>query len=288
MEILKQDLTQEENAGTVFMMQLLMEESCEMPDKSEIEQILKKHIGNDTECFGYSNDVASFAVNKYKVEFQDGVVPPTLQLFGCHEFDSANLDVMITSQMWNCPESDEILENCKYQVLACDMFGAGLYYKDRADMLMDYMEALVELFPTCKAVYFQNSGKMFTADLIRSHNLPREDRFIYFAVNVRFFNIQGTDDMMVDSLGMSALYMPDLQYHFHGLNPNSVVNHAYTVLSYIYENENPIENNHTIDGLMDERMCQEIQWKCQYEEALIQPVRDVIDINTGEFASGSR
>lgn len=27
-----------------------------------------------------------------------------------------------------------------------------------------------------------------------------------------------------------------------------------------------------------------IQWKCQYEDALIQPKRPVLDINTGEYA----
>lgn len=35
-------------------------------------------------------------------------------------------------------------------------------------------------------------------------------------------------------------------------------------------------------------MYREIQWKCQYEDALIQPPRDVLDINMGELASGGR
>lgn len=39
--------------------------------------------------------------------------------------------------------------------------------------------------------------------------------------------------MIVDTLGMSTLFLPDLHYHFHGADPNHVVNHAYNVLSYI-------------------------------------------------------
>ncbi|WP_235900832.1 DUF4261 domain-containing protein [Inconstantimicrobium porci] len=35
---------------------------------------------------------------------------------------------------------------------------------------------------------------------------------------------------------MSTLYLPDVQYHFHGVDPNWVVNHAYNLLSYIYDN----------------------------------------------------
>ena len=33
--------------------------------------------------------------------------------------------------------------------------------------------------------------------------------------------------MLVDTLGMSLLFLPDIQYHFHGLDPNLMVNHAY-------------------------------------------------------------
>ena len=50
-------------------------------------------------------------------------------------------------------------------------------------------------------------------------------RFIRFGVNVRFFNIQGTEDMLIDTVGMSTLFLPDVQYHFHGMDPNWVVNH---------------------------------------------------------------
>lgn len=86
-------------------------------------------------------------------------------------------------------------------------------YMDRADLSMDFMEALIELFPQCEAIFFQSSGKLIPRDKIVGHQIPRQDRFIYFAVNVRFFNIQGTEDSIVDSIGMSTLFLPDVQYH---------------------------------------------------------------------------
>lgn len=288
MEVHKQDLTQKDDNGAIFMMQLLMEDFCEMPDKSTVESIMKKYLGEEAECVNHSGEIAGIAVPKYKAEFDDGVVPPMLSVFKCMEFESKRIGSMTRSQMWDCPEHDELLDSCKYHVLVSDMFGAGMNYKDRADMLMDFLEALVELFPTCKAVYFVNSGKMFSADAVRSHNIPHDDRFIYFAVNVRFFNINDSSARIVDTVGMEALDMPDLQYHFHGMDPNFVVNHAYNVLSYMYENDNPIENNNTIDGIADGEMSDKVLWKCCYEESLIQPVRAVIDINMGELASGVR
>ena len=86
----------------------------------------------------------------------------------------------------------------------------------------------------------------------------------------------------------SELDLPDVQYHFHDLDPDSVVNHAYTVLSYIYENNCPIESGETIDGLKNGRISRDVQWVCQFEEALVQPARTVMDINTMEFAAGKR
>ena len=94
--------------------------------------------------------------------------------------------------------------------------------------------------------------------------------------------------MLIDTVGMSTLLLPDLQYHFHGMDPNWVVNHAYNVASYILEHDNPIQDGETIDGVADGQMCREIQWKCQYEDALIQPPRGVLDINMGKYASGGR
>jgi len=93
---------------------------------------------------------------------------------------------------------------------------------------------------------------------------------------------------MVDTLGMSTLFYPDVQYHFHGMNSDEIVNHAYSVLYYIFEHDNPIDDGQTIAGLENGDMNPDIKWKVQYEDSLIQPVRTVIDINMGEYASGSR
>ena len=123
---------------------------------------------------------------------------------------------------------------------------------------------------------------------MRSHQIEGSDRFIRFGVNVRFFNIEGTEDMLIDTVGMSTLFLPDLQYHFHDMDPNWVVNHAYNVASYILANDDPIEDGETVDGVEDGQMSRDVQWKCQYEDALIQPPRAVLDINMGGYAAGNR
>ena len=76
------------------------------------------------------------------------------------------------------------------------MLAAALPALERANLDADFLEALAELYPTCEAFYFQNCGKLFLAEDVRSHQIEGPDRFIRFGVNVRFFNIEGTEDKM--------------------------------------------------------------------------------------------
>lgn len=289
-KVLQQDLNnKDEHQGMIFVVHLLMDEICDMPDKQHMQNVMNKHLG-ETDCFCHDGKVAGFAPKNYTIHFEkeNKYIPPQLIIMECVKIEQPVMDEISASQLWDCKDGSEILESCKYQVIATDVLAGGLYYKDRAEMLVGYIEALVELYPSCKAVVFETSKKMFTRDSILNCSVPKEKRFIYYAVNVRFFNIQGTEDMLIDTIGMSTLFMPDLQYHFHGMNPDAVVNHAYNLLSYIYENENPIKSNDHIDGIDGDTISTNVQWNLQYENSLIQPVREVIDVNMGEYASGSR
>ena len=267
---------------------MLFKEPVEMPDKEKMTAAMGKHIGS-AECFCYDKKMAGFAAQDHIAEFKDGKVPVQLMVTGCDKFKGKGFDAFLMSQMWDCQEDRErIFRECKYQVVATDMLAAALPALERANLDADFLDALAELYPTCEAFYFQNCGKLFLAEDVRSHQIEGSDRFIRFGVNVRFFNIEGTEDMLIDTVGMSTLFLPDLQYHFHGMDPNWVVNHAYNAASYILEHNNPIQDGETVDGVENGQMSRELQWKCQYEDALIQPPRGVLDIHMGNYASGGR
>lgn len=287
-KVLQQDLSKEENPGAVFIVKLLFKETPKMPEKGRFTDVLKKHVG-EIDCFWHDEKGAGAAATDYVCHFKDADVSPQLMITSCSPYDQSELGELERSQLWDCPDRDRILSECKFQVIATDMMAAALPAKERANLDMDFVEALAELYPDCEAVYFFNSGKMFPADEIRNHNIPKEDRFIKFAVNVRFFNIQGTKDMIVDTLGMSVLYLPDLQYHFRSMDPNIIVNHAYCIASYILNSGNIIDDGDTIDSAMENgQFSQEIMWKCRHESSLIQPVRPVIDIFMNQYAAGQR
>ena len=267
---------------------MLFKEPVSMPEKETMTAVMEKHIGS-VACFCHDKKTAGFAAQDHIAEFKDGKVPVQLMVTGCDRVKGKGFDAFLMSQMWDCQEDRErIFRECRYQVVATDMLAAALPALERANLDADFMEALAELYPTCEAFYFQNCGKLFLAEDVRSHQIEGPDRFIRFGVNVRFFNIQGTEDMLIDTVGMSTLFLPDIQYHFRGMDPNWVVNHAYNLASYILANDNPIEDEETVDGVENGRMDRKVQWKCRYEDALIQPPRAVLDIHMGGYAAGER
>ncbi len=94
--------------------------------------------------------------------------------------------------------------------------------------------------------------------------------------------------MLIDTVGMNTLLLNDLQYHFHDIDPNLIVNHAYSLVLYILQNGKTIEKNDKIVCSIDDNGTEDIQCKWRYEDALIQPKRVVLDINLGKYASGNR
>ena len=282
--------------GGVFMVQLLMKEKCEMPSTQRIAEVLERHIGRveaaepQEKTAKAMNGIALFAAMDHIAKFSDGQGPVQVSIMPCDTFHPETIDEMKRSQMWDCLEDrDRILSECKYCVFANDILTGALDPLERADFDMDYLEALVELFPTCEAVYSLNTGKLILADTVRNREFTGLDRFIHYIVNARFFNISGTSDSVVDTLGMSLLYIEDMQYHFHDMDPNWVVGHAYNIASYVLATRRSVKDGDTVDGIADNgNLDQSIQWKCHYEDALVQPSRPVLDVHMGQYAAGGR
>lgn len=145
--------------GGVFMVQLLMKEKCEMPSIQRIAEVLERHIGKveaaepEKKTAEAMNGLALFAAMDHLAQFSDSQGPVQVSIMPCDTFHPETIDEMKRSQMWDCLEDrDRILSECKYCVFANDILTGALDPLERADFDMDYLEALVELFPTCEAV----------------------------------------------------------------------------------------------------------------------------------------
>jgi hypothetical protein len=285
-KVLKQELGDNGEFQRLFKIHLLFEEKPNKPDTKTIQEALEKKFGK-TEIVSGDKALTSFAVNKYSVAYKEGSLPPQVLMMDVQPFQQDTISELERTQLWDVKNSGEILSNCKYRLIISDMMAAGLEYKERCDLLVGWLEAALSLFPTCTAIWVPSAGKLLTTEQVMNYRVD-QDKFIFLYVNVRFFTIQNTEDMVVDTLGLYAIGLPDVQYHFHHFDPNHVVGHAYNVASYLFNQNAPIKHGETIDGLEGGQISRDVQWPCHYEDSLIQPVREVMDICMAEYASGKR
>ena len=88
----------------------------------------------------------------------------------------------------------------------------------------------------------------------------------------------------MDTLGLAALGLPDLQCHFRDLIPGEVAALLKNAGYYIFENGDVIENGHTLEGITAGS-----RWRCQHEESMLKPSRVVLDLDPGPtHAAGNR
>lgn len=271
----------------LIWMQLLFREAPERPAPEAVHAALAERFGEvDTVT---QSGLYSFAVRRYPVQYREGTVPAQVLMGETAPFSPDNLDAFQRSQLWDLEDAEGFLAQCHYGLLLSDFMASGLPYKDRCQLVTGWLEVALELFPTAIGVWVPSSGKLLDRDIVRNNPLKGDCRFLWFGVNVRFFNIQDSQDKVMDTLGMYAIGLPDVQLHFHGIEPNSVVNYLYNIANYIYDNDAPVKSGETIDGVDSSgTIRQDIQWRCQYEQALIQPARGVMDICPGRFAAGKR
>lgn len=287
-----------ENNIEIMMIQLLFKSKPSSPSTSQMRNALEKRFG-DLSDVPYaetskesSGDMFMFPLPGHKAILQDhpeGV--PVMAVFLAADHESGiEVDDMKRSQFWDVENAVDIVNECRYTILVNTMLGAALSYKEQAEILLSQVDAALECYPECVGIYAPQSGKLITPEMFHAQkSFSMAERFIQLFVNVRFFNVPDANEMVVDSLGFYVFGGADVQVHFKKMNPNLVVNYVYNIATYQFDNDFPIMSGDTIDSIDENGLMQaELQWRVQYEDSLIDPVRTVLDINCGEYAGGNR
>lgn len=276
----------------MLIVQLLFREKPDTADPKALQAALEPLVGEVENIAEDKPDMPMFSVPKFKAVFKDVPqgIPVLADFMEPSEFSAEKIDEFKRSQFWDFKDGAAKIDEFKYSVAVFGMYASALKYQEQAELILAQVDAALQCYPTCDALYIDTSGKLTTPeDFNKCKQYNIAGRFIRLAVNARFFTINGTDDMIVDTIGFYTFGGADVQVHFHGMEPNHVVNYVYNIASYQFENEFPIKSGETVDSIdKDGNMQWEPQWKTQYEDSLVQPVRTVLDVNCGQFAAGKR
>lgn len=165
------------------------------------------------------------------------------------------------------------------------MMTSNLDYLIRLNLFQKSLYSILETIP-CQAINCHLIQQIINPLQYLANKPEDEDYDLLFgAMNVRLFNIEGSEnEILMDTIGLGSLGLPDLQCHFKNLNPNDIAKMLRTYGDYILKKGDVINDGETIQGLSAND-----KWKCKHEISLVEPKRIILDINPGkEFAAGNR
>lgn len=219
-----------------------------------------------------------------RVQLAEGAVSPqTAILCTDKETDPADYTAAV-QQSWACNDAAARIESSKRSLLITEMLASGLEPAERVRLFHGVLQAFVEITQP-NAIVFKHSQQIaYPLAYLESCEKDPIDRL--GSLNVRFYSISNseTKDMLMDTRGLDEIGLHDLQVHFRDLDPNDVSQLLFSTAKYIFENGAVIDSGQTVAGTVPDS-----KWGCQFEQALVEPKRDVLDLNPGPpHAAGAR
>ncbi len=219
-------------------------------------------------------DTILLALRDYTVDYSDKKgVPAEIAILRTDQPFDANDYVDALAQTWDWPGKEAAIAQCRHCVLVSEFMGRGLETEDRLEILQAVMHVMIDN-GGITAISQTNAGCLINpAQYVQNH----AQGYVYYGVlNVRFYNISNRPgEMLMDTLGLAAWGVPDVQMHFTTLDPAEVSLYLYNTAVYLIQNGDVIEDGHTLDSIDGQE-----KWPCQHEDALVGPERVVVDVST--------
>jgi hypothetical protein len=249
--------------------------------KSRAQEILGSNLDSPD---SHEIDKAFLIFHKdHLVKYTDGQVPAQTAILATNQSPQLDTYRQEIQQSWRCRRAEDLLRTCNETRLVTEMMARLLSPKDRVSLFHGVLRAMVEVTVPDALVFKHSQQVVEPADYLGACN---EDPILRpGALNVRFFNISNSDgEMLMDTRGLTEIGLHDLQCHFRDLDPTAVAKVLFNTAVYIFEKGTVIESGQTVAGVEPGS-----KWRCQFENSLLEPQREVLDLNPGEFyAAGKR
>jgi hypothetical protein len=178
-------------------------------------------------------------------------------------------------QTWDWDEARAAVVGHRVSVVVSDLLGSGLPYKERLDLFQGVLLGVLEVVPTT-AILWRPCGRLVSpAAYRRSHRDGKSRDPLFGPLNVRMFPPEDDGEVLMDTMGLSALGLPDLQVRFVNEDPNAVAGLLHGSARYVYEKGDVLAEGHRIPspggGARE-------PWTCRPGEAAAPPARVVVEI----------
>jgi hypothetical protein len=247
--------------------------------KSRAEEILQSEL----DCPNPADKAVLMFHKGHAVKYKEGEVPAQTAILAADQ--PANFEGYreAIQQSWRCPNAEELLRACKETRLVTEMMARFLSPGDRVLLFHGVLRAVIEVAEPDALVFKHSQQVVRPQDYLAA--CDQDPILRPGSLNVRLFMISNTDgDMLMDTRGLTEIGLHDLQCHFRKLDPKSVANVLFNTAAYIFERGPVIQSGQTVAGIASGS-----KWRCQFEDSLLEPKRQVLDLNPGKpHAAGNR
>ena len=232
-----------------------------------------------------SDGLLAFVHANHVVRYADGEAPAQVLVKVMREVPRGESIQASLRQSWKFDDAADVVAGCGASVIVSDAMASGLPHRARFHLLASAVMAVLEVAPAA-AIHWSPSQQVIQPDDFES-GFADGDLYAFAAagLNVRYFDVaDGDGEMVMDTLGLHALGLPDLQCHFRDIDPDEVGRYLHNMGLYTYEHGDVIDDGATVEGLQPGTL-----WRFQRESALVDPEREVIDVDPGDpYAAGER
>jgi hypothetical protein len=196
------------------------------------------------------------------------------------------------AQSWSFPGARATVARARHALVVTDLMSSTLAAPARLRLAQQLTRALTALLRPI-AIHWRPAQRVIPPDALLDAN-GDEAAFFAAGVNVRLFRVaprvrspdeaedrasedRGADEddgsIVMDTFGLGALGLTDLQCHARGLEPDALARLLYNTAWYVFERGDVLEHDHTVEGLTPGS-----RWRCRREPAIVGPARAVIDL----------
>jgi hypothetical protein len=246
-------------------------------DKARLLASLRQHCPGVRPLDGKEESgLLSFVHEDHPVQFKDRVLPAqTFMALTDARLDPAAYEAPL-QQSWSFPAARDAIGKCNEHVSSDrSHVGGPVEYGERLRLFLAVLAGTLDIV-RCEAVHWPRSQQLADPQTLgRALAASFSDAFFSGPLNVRLFNADCRDgEMVMDTLGLGALGLFDFQCHVRSLRPDEVARVLHNTGLYEFENGDVLADGNTVPGV-----DRESKWRCQREDALIQPKRAVIDLD---------
>lgn len=201
------------------------------------------------------------------------------------------------SQTFDWPDAHDVVTRTRSRIAIADAFAAVLPRDQRVWLLMAVIGAVAKAVPVLAVNWIPTQRIVEPTRLLE--DIDAGEPLMGGAVNVRLFHVEPDDgpgsgsdararmpdplgEIVMDTLGLTAFGLPDLQVHARGLQPEQVAALLFTYAEHLFQHGD-MSDDDRVAGIEPGS-----EWPVRHELSLAAPRRVVLDLHAGANALGSR